>query len=1238
MNTAPAPRTGRRTAFALLAALVFTLPGSRSGAEDDLKKEIADVERQIAEVKRQIELIRRGRQAEAPNALPESVVSRMNWRCIGPANMGGRITSLAVVESDPGTYYVGTASGGLLKTTNNGTTFTFTFEKEATVSIGDVAVSRSNPNVVYVGTGEANPRNSVSYGDGVYKSTDAGKTWRNVGLKESYSIGRIVIHPTNPDVVYVAAMGRVWGPNAERGVFKTEDGGKNWKKVLYVNDRTGAIDLRMDPFDPEVLIAGLWERQRNEFDGFFGSAEKWPGPDQYGPVVSHGPGGGLFQTRDGGRHWKKLTGEEAAPGLPTVKTGRIGLDYSRKTKGLVYAIIDTENIGKGRPALKVYLGITGEDDRRGAKLKNVLEDGPADKAGLKAGDIIAAADEQKVKTYDDLLDYMATKNPDDTVKLTVLREKEDEKKNEADGEEKKQDKKERLEKKGKKKDREDEKPPAKKDDKADQAPKETETLTVKMKLAPRPANEGQPKGKGGQRSLSPGGLVFSVGNPDNPVEVAEVPKGGAAEKAGVKAGMLVVAVDDKEVNNFREYRSELRVGFKADNPRKAGDKVKVKFKGRENKLFDADLPLEMAEVRFGGGGGRSNNPLARIRPVLMNGTTGGQQANAQGNQGKEGYQTGGVYVSRDNGDTWARVNSLNPRPFYFSGVRADPTDDKLVYAFGDTTLWKSADGGKKFESARASNVHPDHHAMWIDPRDGRHMLIGCDGGFYVTFDRGKTWDHLNTTALGQFYSVATDTRRPYRVYGGLQDNGCWGGPSRTLRGTGPTNEDWQFLNGGDGFVCRVDPQNPDWVYAESQNGFMNRRNLKTGEQKGIRPRPVQKGEDLRFNWNTPFILSEHNPRIFYCGAQYVFRSVERGDNLKAISPELTRTKQGSMTAIAESPKNADVLWAGTDDGYLWVTKDGGQKWANVTENLKKAGLPGFYWVASIESGRKAEGRCYACFDAHRSNDDKPYLYVTEDFGQTWKSITNDLPEFGSSRVLREDATNPDILYCGTEFGIWASINRGQSWARLNNNLPTVAVHEVAQPTTASEIVIATHGRSVWVLDVASLRQMKPEMAKAAVTLFAPAAVTRWQFGPGTFPYSRDVRKFYGTNPPAGGAIEYLLGKAAKEASLKVLDVGGKDVPVRIAEIDGKTGGNLKSLPAATGFHRVQLVISRAGTFRVVLTVDGKEHAQTITVENDPNAAPNAVITDGPELWGKENRPKGERKESEEEEEMEEEDD
>ena len=1164
------PFAGRRAALALLAVLICTLPGfGRPDDEDDkLKKEIAAVEKQLADLKRKLDEAKKGPPlAPVSNVVPASVIEKMTWRNIGPANMGGRITALAVVESDPTTYYVGTASGGLLKTTNNGTTFSFVFEKEATISIGDVAVAPSDPNVVYVGTGEHNPRNSVSYGDGIYKSTDAGKTWTNVGLKKSFSIGKIVIHPTDPNTVYVAAMGRVWGPSEERGVFKTTDGGKSWQRVLYIDDKTGGIDLRMDPFDPNTLFAGLWERKRDEFDGFFGTG--WPGPDQYGPIVAHGPGGGLFRTGDAGKTWTKLTGDKALPNLPTVKTGRIGLDYSRKTKGLIYAIIDTENIGMGRPPLTVYMGVSGEGDKGGAKLTAITDDGPAAKAGLKADDVVVAIDGKKVNAYDDLLEALVSKKAGDVVKLDVKRAKKD--------------------------------------------AKEPETLKIDLKLGARAP---EPK-KGGATQLAPGGIVFSVTGFDAPAAVAEVPKGGAAEKAGVKEGMIVVAVEGKEVTNFRDFRTELRTSPKAENPRTAGDKVKVSFKEGEKKAFDAVLELQDAEVRgFGGGkGGKGGANVANVaRPFIQQAQVGGQQANVQASQGKDGYQTGGVYKSADNGKTWERVNSLNPRPFYFSNVRVDPTDDKTIYVFGDTTLFKSSDGGTKFGSAGANSVHPDHHAMWINPKDGRHIILGNDGGFYVTYDRGATWDHLNTLALAQFYHVAVDTRKPYRVYGGLQDNGSWGGPSRTIRGTGPANEDWQYLNGGDGFVCRVDPNDPDWVYAESQNGGMNRRNLRTGEQRGIRPKQVKADEPLRFNWNTPFILSNHNSSVFYCGAQYVFRSIARGDNLKAVSPELTRTPKGSMTALAESAKNADVLWAGTDDGYLWVTKDGGQNWTNVTENVKKAGLPGFRWVSTIEPGAKVEGRCYVCFDAHRSDDDKPYLFVTEDYGATWKPIASNLPAFGSTRCLREDITASDVLYCGTEFGVWVSINRGESWAKLNNNLPTVAVHEIAQPTTAGELVIATHGRGIWILDNASLRQMKPDTLKDKATLFAPANVIRWQFGPGSFPYSRDVRKFYGTNPPSGGAIDYMLTAAAKDVQLKVLDVTGAVVR------------EFRSPATGVGFHRVQWQPPRAGGYRVVLTVDGKEYAKMATAENDPNAPPDARITDAPELLGKNNEPKLPRKE------------
>ena len=1241
-------RRGRLPLLGLLTGAVVAIPSPAAepapaprpvgfvAAEPQVPPDkVAEIEKQIVELQKQLEALKKG-QAAPPakatgptppeGAIPEEWVKKMTWRSVGPANMGGRVTALAVVESDPSTYYVGTASGGLLKTTNNGTTFTHLFDKEATVSIGDVAVAPSDPNVLYVGTGEQNPRNSVTYGDGVYKSTDAGKTWKNVGLNKTYSVGKVVVHPKDPNVAYVGAMGRVYGPNEDRGVFKTADGGKTWGKVLYVDDKTGCIDLRMDPSDPEVLVAAFWTRQRDEFDGFFGPASNWPTVDQYGPAVGEGKAGGVFRTADGGKSWKKVTA-----GLPTVKTGRIGLDYSRKTKGLVYAIIDTENVGKGRAPLPVFVGLSSEDEKGGGiKVTLAPDDAPAGKAGVKEGDLITAIDGKPVADYEAFYSAMLTKKPGDAAKFTLKRGGKEEtvEVKLAAREEPKQDPEAKgggggggQARKGGGRG-----PGGKKDPDAPVAPKKdppakSDVPPKKEGTTDNPqAKQGEPK----TPAAPPAGLgvrLEAAAGEGGGLTITLVPDNSPAAEAGIKEGDQLVAVAGRKVADQDAVAAALA-------NLKPGDKAKITV-SRDGKPVEIELTLTQGR----GTRRAATNP---VRPFLLSGATGGQQPNVQASQGKDGVETGGVFKSTDNGETWTRVNSVNPRPFYFSQIRVDPSDDKIIYVLGDTTLYKSTDGGARFASGPARGVHADYHALWIDPKDGRHMLIGCDGGFYATFDRGQNWDHLNVLALGQFYHVAVDSRKPYRVYGGLQDNGTWGGPTHVLRSNGPVNEDWAYVNGGDGFVCRVDPVDPDLVYFESQNGAMGRRNLRTGERGFIRPRPVTEGEALRFNWNTPFILSNHNPSIFYCAAQYVFRSVNKGDNLKPITPEITRTKQGSGTAVAESPRTPDVLWAGTDDGFLWVSKDGGAKWENVYEKLKAAGLPGPRWVAAIEPSRAKDGRCYVCLDGHRSDDDKPYLYVTEDFGQTWQPVTGNLPAFGSTRVIREDYTNPEILYVGTEFGAWVTVNRGKGWTRLNSNLPTVAVHEFAQPTTASEVVAATHGRSVWVLDVASIRQMAPRTEKGAdgekaydplkdpVTLFAPAPAVRWKVGSsGESPYSATVRKFYGTNPDRRAPLDYVLAKPAKELTLKVVDVTGQVV---------RTFGNAGK---EAGFHRQSWDLTRAGggaggpgrgfgagggggfgavvpagSYRVVLTVDGKEYSQPIVVENDPNADPKAIVTAG----------------------------
>ncbi len=1054
--------------------VLLTVP---TPAADDKthEQQIADIERQIADLNKKLNDLKAHPPTPTPAADPADWVKTLHWRCIGPASMGGRITAIAPFDGDPSTFWIATASGGLLKTVNNGTTFEHQFDHEGTVSIGDVAVAPSDRNVVWVGTGENNPRNSVSFGDGVYKSVDGGKTWQHMGLKKSFQIGKIVIHPKDPNIVYVGTLGRLYGPSKEdRGLFKTTDGGKTWERILYVDDKTGVIDVKMDPSEPNTLLVAMWERQRDEFDSHRGEPALVEGYDAYDPIKKWGPGSGLYKTTDG-KNFKKIT-----KGLPSVPLGRIGLDYYRKDPKTIYAQVDCANIGMGPLPKQVYLGVSGDDVPNGAgvKVTEVYADTAASQAGLKVGDVLLKLNKTDLKDSKGWTEAVRAKKKDDKVAITVLRD-------------------------------------------------------------------------------------------DKPVEVP-------------------VTLTEREL----------------------------------------DPPSGNAK-----------------RPYMF--WYGGQRENDQVNQGPNGGDYGGLYKSTDGGESWTRINSLNPRPMYFSLIRVDPSDDKYLYS-GGIRLYRSSDGGAKFTNDAAKGVHDDMHALWIDPRDGRHMIVGCDGGFYASYDRGENWDFLNNVAIGQFYHVAVDNRRPYHIYGGLQDNGSWGGPNLSFSDRGPINEDWMEVNGGDGFVCRVDASDPDTIYAESQDGSIVRRNLRTGEFGVARPRGEGAGGGggggsggasgggpttggYRFNWNTPFILSAQNPKIFYSGGNHVFRSVKQGEALKPISPEISRTKRGTATALAESPRNPEVLWAGTDDGFLWVTKDGGVNWTNVTEKVK---LPGFRWVATIEASRYADGRAYVAFDGHRSDDDAPYVYVTEDFGETWKPLKGNLPT-GSTRCLREDIENENLLYLGTEFAAWASLDRGQNWIKINSNLPTVAVHEFAQPTGGvDEIVVATHGRSIWVLDVSALREMAPDTLKADAHLFHPATAVRWRNEPprGSI-YGTGSRKFVGENPPPGAQIYYSLGKKPQAVTLKVLDYTGAVV----RELEAK---------AEPGLHKVSWDLRRApqggqpagqpggrggrggrggaggpnaappGMYRVVLTVDGKEYTTGLKVEGDPGQQVPFVTEDDDDDDGK----------------------
>jgi photosystem II stability/assembly factor-like uncharacterized protein len=1167
-SSTPWRRCGLGAALVGLTLLASPLPSFAQQASND--QQIQEIQKQIEALTRKLEQLRVGKPALSDGTLPAEWVKALNWRSIGPAGMGGRITAISVFEADPTTYWIATASGGLLKTVNNGVTFEHQFDKEATVSIGDVCVAPSDKNIVWVGTGEGNPRNSVSYGDGVYKSTDGGKKWKHMGLKKSFQIGRLAIHPKDPNIVYVGALGRLYGPNEERGLYKSTNGGETWERILYVDDKTGIIDLVMHPNDPDTLLVATWERQRDGFDSHRGEPPPAEGYDPYDPVKKWGPGGGIYKTTNGGKTFKKLTA-----GLPTCSLGRIGLDYYRKNPNVVFAVIDCEKIGMGNPPSRAYLGIQGEDAEGGARLTQVSDNSPASKAGLKVGDIILAVDKTDVRNYEQLSQIFPGRKAGDKPTLKVKRG--------------------------------------------------TETLTITATLEDRPPDPRE------QRQQAEAGVYIGVQGEAaaNGVRLTQVAENSPAAKAGLKAGDVILAADKDKITAVPQLLT-------LTQNRKAGDKLTFQFL-RDKETKDAVVTLEnrpAAREVFAGPGSAS-----RTRPNSF--MYGGQQPNIQNRQGANGHEFGGVYKSTDGGETWTRVNSLNPRPMYFSVVRVDPTDDNVVWVLG-ISLYRSKDGGQTFSAHGNRGLHPDQHALWIHPRDGRHLIVGCDGGFYVSYDAAEHWDHLNHVAIAQFYHVCVDNRRPYHVYGGLQDNASWRGPSHMLNGAGPINEDWIFLSGGDGFVCRVDPNDPDVVYSESQDGNIGRRNLRTGGRASIRPRNVEGQAPYRFNWNTPFILSHHNPSLFYSAGNYVFRSLKRGDELRAISPEISRTKRGTGTALAESPRNPEVLWVGTDDGALWVTRDGGFQWTSVAD---KVGLPGPRWVATIEPSRFAEGRCYVVFDAHRSDDDEPYVYVTEDYGQTWKSLRANLP-WGSTRVLREDVVNENLLFLGTEFGAWASLNRGQSWTQINNNLPTVAVHEFAIHPTAGEIVAGTHGRSLWVLDLTPLRQMTAEVLKAKAHLFRPNPAVQWRSQPSRgSPYGNGSRKFFGQNPAPGAQIYYFLADKADKVTLKVVDYAGETVRelqattqpglnraawtlTRPGQRPGGPGGGRGGQggggrggqgPPEAAAQRAEMAQRfggfmfgqpvTPGMYRVVLTVDGKEFTQPLRVEADPTVPAPIIASD-----------------------------
>jgi photosystem II stability/assembly factor-like uncharacterized protein len=801
--------------------------------------------------------------------LIERALNGLEWRCIGPANWEGRVVDFAVPTNNPCIIYVATASGGVWKSINNGTTWEPIFDDQSTSSIGDVEVSPSNPEIIWVGTGEANNRQSSSWGNGIYKSNDGGKTWVHKGLEDTHHIGRIVIHPTNPDIVYVAALGHLWGPNKQRGLFMTTDGGETWINTKHIDENAGFVDVAMDPKTPTTLYAAAYQRRRRGW-GFNGG----------------GPGSGIYRTEDGGKTWHQLN-----KGLPQGIIGRIGIDVYKKNPNIVYALVE--------------------------------------------------------------------------------------------------------------------------------------------------------------------------------------------------------------------------------------------------------------------------------------------------------HKEGGVFRSDDKGMSWTKMSSTNPRPMYYSQIRIDPNNDQRIWVLG-ATLFVSKDGGKNFQTDYIKEVRPDHfpvhidyHALWINPRNSRHMIAGTDGGIYFSYDQGRTWDFVNSLPLAQFYDIAFDMRKPYFVYGGLQDNGVWAGPSANYNAFGITNEDWARIGDGDGFHVQVDPTDYKTVYYDTQYGNIMRLDIDSFQSKSLKPKPENDEEIYRFNWNSPILLSPHDPNTIFIGGNRLFISHDKGETWKTtedLTSQFDMNKMpvmgvlvdrgtpsrndgilfyGNITTVSESPLKKGLLYAGTDDGNLQISLDGGENWKNIIDKIKQ--LPEKIYVSRVITSNFEEGRAYATFDNHRNDDFAPYVYCTNDYGENWQPISNDIPNGDVVNVICEHHKNPDLLFLGTERGVNVSINRGQKWMPIKANLPVMPVDDIAIHPRENDLLLGTHGRGIWILDdITPFEHLTPEVLNSPIHLFDIREATI--FNPRSRKYTGTPfghKIFVAPNPPFGAIISYFLKEDTK-----------KGVKIIIRSKDGKAVNEIKG-PNKSGINRVE---------------------------------------------------------------------
>ncbi len=795
----------------------------------------------------------------------QSYLSNVELHNIGPTVMSGRIVDIDANPMDPVQMYVAYASGGLWRSETNGLSFESLFDNEASMVIGDIAVGWAHDEVIWLGMGENNSSRSSYAGTGIYRSIDRGESWEHMGLEDTHRIGRIILHPTDPLTIWVAAAGALYSSNPNRGIYKSSDGGKTWSKTLFISDKSGVIDLIIDPSNPKILYAASWHRERRAWN-----------------FVESGSESGIWKSIDGGSSWERLSAE----GFPTGDTvGRIGLDIFPGDPNILYALVDNQ---ARRPV---------EDEKDASTLtQEALQN-------MGVSEFLELSDEA-------ISEYLEANYFEEKYTPAVIRNMME------DG------------------------------------------------------------------TLEPVHLVWYV----------------------------------EDANR---------------------------------ELFDT--------------------------PVI----------------GAE------VYRSDDAGATWSRTHEnyldrvYNSYGYYFGEIRIDPGNSDQIYILG-VPLLSSSDGGETWESIGGPSVHVDHQALWVNPSRPGHLINGNDGGLNITYDNGKSWFKGNTPSVGQFYAIGVDDQEPYHVYGGLQDNGVWGGPHTYTESTGwHARGRYAYTSylGGDGMQVEIDTRTNDIIYTGSQFGAYQRIELSTGVRKSIRPRHSLGERPLRYNWQTPIHLSRHNQDVLYYGSNKLHRSFNRGEDWETLSDDLTGggrrgdVPYGTLTSIDESPMRFGLVYAGSDDGLVHVSRDGGYSWQNITGEDW-----GELWVSRVEASNHELGRVYVALNGYRWDHFAPYLYRSDDFGQTWEALHGSFP-MESINVILEDPVNPNLLYVGTDHGLYVSLDGGTSFMAMQNGLPYVPIHDLKLQHRRNHLLIGTHGRSIYLADIAPIQALTPEVITSSLKIYAPKAHT-----------------------------------------------------------------------------------------------------------------------------------------------------